>query len=148
MAESCLSVYIDLRMKPATMNSARVLIVEDDFLIRLTLSEALAADGFDVVEAGSADEAAEMLASGLAVGLLLTDIQLPGKRDGWALAHEARLAQPNLPVIFTTGSPNRDPHAALHPADLYIEKPYLPSRICAAARTMLGLPASGRTRFD
>ena len=115
--------------------AVRVLLVEDDFLIRMTIAEALADDGFVVVEAGSAEEALRALDDDPAIGLLITDIQLPGGADGHAVARQARGARPGLPVIYTTGRPEPLGHGG--GPDLLIAKPYLPSEICAAARRML-----------
>jgi len=112
-----------------------VLLVEDDFLIRMTIAEALADDGFMVLEAGNAQEALQALGDDPAIGLLITDIQLPGGTDGHALARQARGSRPDLPVIYTTGRP--EPLSCGGGRDLLIAKPYLPSEICAAARRML-----------
>ena len=59
------------------MCKRRVLVVEDDFLIRLTLSESLRDDGFDVIEAATADEAIAALDQG-GLEMLITDVQIPG----------------------------------------------------------------------
>ena len=116
------------------MNRPRILVVEDDFLIRLTLTEALSDDGFDVLEAGSAAEALVHLESTADIQLMMTDISLPGEMDGGQLATRVRSARPNLPMIFMTGKPAEAAYTS--PQDLYVAKPYLPSEICAAARRM------------
>jgi CheY-like chemotaxis protein len=114
------------------MSRTKLLIVEDDFLIRMTLAEALTDEGFVVAEAASGDEALAMLLEDDAIGLLLTDIQLPGKLDGFALVRAARTKRPALKVIFMTGRPLAT-QAPANPHDLFISKPYLPSEVCAAA---------------
>ncbi len=120
------------------MQAARVLIVEDEFLIRMTLSETLVDDGFDVTEAESGDEALVLVGGPLGFDLLLTDVQLPGSLNGIALAAAARQQAPDLPVIFMTGRP--DALADLQRPDftVCISKPYLPSDVCAAARRLTG----------
>ncbi len=115
----------------------RVLIVEDEFLIRLTLSEVLADEGYEVLEAESGDEAAALLEGSPDIAVLLTDIQLPGKLDGRALVRQARIARPDLPVIFMTGRPDSVNPAPGGAPELYVSKPYLPSEICAAVKRML-----------
>jgi CheY-like chemotaxis protein len=117
------------------MPGKTVLIVEDDFLIRMTLAEALADDGFVVAEAASGDEALAMLQDDDSIELLMTDIQLPGKLDGFALVRAARTRRPDLPVVFMTGRPDANASQG-NPRDLFIAKPYLPSEICAAARRL------------
>jgi DNA-binding response OmpR family regulator len=120
------------------MPNARILIVEDEFLIRLTLAEALSEEGFDVVEAGSGDEALVMLQEQGGIGLLLTDIQLPGRLNGLDLARAARQHAPDLPIIYMTGRPDSLASGARSGRDVFIAKPYLPSEVCATARRLMG----------
>ena len=93
----------------------RVLVVEDEFLIRLTLSEALGDEGFEVLEAETGDAALPLLAPGSDVRLLLTDIQLPGSLNGLALVDRVRQSMPDLPVIYMTGRPDPDGAASASP---------------------------------
>lgn len=116
------------------MSGPRILIVEDEFLVRLTLSEALADEGFDVVEAGSGAEALAVLGAHPEIVLLLTDIQLPGGLDGLELARAVRRHVPSMPVIFMTGRPDSIAGTSRSPRDVYIAKPYLPSQVCSVAR--------------
>jgi DNA-binding response OmpR family regulator len=118
------------------VSATRILIVEDEFLIRLTLAEALADEGFDVVEAESGDEALRMIVADPAIRLMLTDMQLPGTLDGATLAARAREHQPALPIIFVTGRPEAV-GALLTARDLFIAKPYLPSEVCIAAKRLI-----------
>ena len=121
---------------PADSAAHRILIVEDEFLIRLTLSEVLADEGYDVLEAESGDDAMAILDASPDIAVLLTDIQLPGILDGRALVSRARQTRPMLPVIFMTGRPDTfDSPAGAN--DMYVAKPYLPSEICAAVKKML-----------
>lgn len=124
----------------APLQSHRVLIVEDEFLIRMTLAEALGDEGFDVLEAETADAALPMLRADPAIRLLLTDIQLPGVLNGRTLAQKAREHSPLLPVIFMTGQP--DPSDAASPLDVFISKPYTLNDICDAARRLTACTAS------
>lgn len=120
------------------MTPARLLLVEDEFLIRMMLSESLMDAGYEVLEAADADEAMAQLerdAGGIAV--MLTDIQLPGTVDGNELARRVRETHPHLPVIFMTGRPDPDARAAAHRRDVFISKPYLPSDVCAAVARLL-----------
>ncbi len=125
------------------INGTKILLVEDEALIRSLLSEAMADDGFVVVAAATGDEALIRLRSGEGFDLLMTDIQLPGTLDGLGLAHAARAAAPNLPIIFTTGQPDRMVPWRHGVADMFIPKPYRPSDVCAAARRLVATPAPG-----
>lgn len=116
---------------------ARLLLVEDEFLIRLTLAETLQDAGYEVMEAEDADEALAHLAAG-PVDLLLTDIQLPGPADGNELVRRVRATHPELPVIFMTGRPEPGGTRPGGARELTIAKPYLPSEVCAAVARLLG----------
>ena len=118
---------------------ARLLLVEDEFLIRLTLSESLLDAGYEVIDVADADEALSRLEEHAALPLraLLTDVQLPGPIDGHALAARLREAQPDLPVIFMTGRPDHGSAAGSVKRDLFIAKPYLPSEVVAAVGRLL-----------
>lgn len=120
------------------MAARRLLIVEDEFLIRMTLSEVLADEGYEVVEAGDSDEALAAFAREPELAIMLTDIQLPGSLDGHGLAARARETRPDLPVIFMSGRP--DPTAGRNPLDVHVNKPYLPSTMLAAVRRLIGEP--------
>jgi two-component system cell cycle response regulator CpdR len=65
----------------------KVLVVDDEVLIRLTVTDALEDAGFEVIEAGTADEAVDMIDSE-AIHFLFTDIQMPGVLTGVDLAKE------------------------------------------------------------
>ena len=114
----------------------RILVVEDEFLIRLTLTEALGDEGFEVLEAETGDAALPMLEPGSGIRLLLTDIQLPGSLNGFALVNRARQAMPDLPVIYMTGRPDPDSSASASRLDVFISKPYTLTDICDAAKRL------------
>ena len=82
----------------------RVLLVEDEVFIRIDTAEHLRARGFEVVEAGSADDAVEYVASGERIDVLVTDIRMPGSLDGLDLAARLRAEQPDLPIVVASGS--------------------------------------------
>ncbi len=88
------------------VSRSRVLLVEDEFLIRLIMAEALADDGLDVVDAPSGDAAAALLDGPDGFDLLLTDMQMPGRMDGAALARHARERHPDIAVVYMTGRPD------------------------------------------
>ncbi len=118
------------------MNAPRILVVEDELLIRLTLVEALTDEGFDVVEADSGDAALPLFESDPSIGILLTDIQLPGALDGTRLAQRVRQTRPDIPVLFMTGRPDPTAEANASPLDAFIAKPYTLTEICTAVRRL------------
>jgi DNA-binding response OmpR family regulator len=118
------------------MAHERILIVEDDFLIRATLAETLEDDGFEVLAAESGEQAVDIVRADSGINLLMTDLALAGGMNGQTLAAEIRGLVPNIPIIFMTGRP--DMVAGLNgPRDLIVSKPYMPSSLSAAARQLL-----------
>lgn len=125
---------------PERLTKTRILIVEDERLVRLTLSEALADEGYDVVEASTGDEALVALRADREIMLLLTDIQLPGTLDGQNLARLAREDRPELPAIFVTGRPDTMADSLALPHDAFMPKPYVLSEVAAAIRRLTRAP--------
>jgi CheY-like chemotaxis protein len=80
-----------------------VLVVEDDFLIRIDAIEMIEAAGFDVVEAANADEAIKILEVRFDVTVVFTDIQMPGSMDGLKLAASIRWRWPPIKIVATSG---------------------------------------------
>lgn len=78
-----------------------ILVVEDESAVRDVVVQLLSAKGFRVLTATDAYDAVRLLA-GHHVDLLFTDIVMPGM-DGVQLARQAKLMQPSLRVLFTTG---------------------------------------------
>jgi PAS domain S-box-containing protein len=81
--------------------SLRVLVVEDDALIRMSIAEMLESRGHIVYEAGDGHEAMRWHGAE-DIDILLTDVGLPGM-NGVEVAERMREVQPALPVIFATG---------------------------------------------
>lgn len=99
-----------------------VLVVEDEVLLRLMIAEELRNQGIQVLEASNADEALIILGSSLPVHLLFTDIRMPGRMDGMALARLAHTHYPQLKLIMT--SSRRPEGFVRETAAVFIAKPY------------------------
>ena len=115
----------------------RILIVEDEFLVRLTLVEALADEGYQVVEAASGDEALALLQADPAISMLMTDVQLPGSLDGPGLVRAAREHRSDLPAVFMTGRPDALAGSLTPERDALLAKPYLPSEATRIVRRLI-----------
>ena len=127
----------------------RVLLVEDEFLIRLIMAEVLADEGFEVVEAASGDEAAALLEHADGFDLLLTDIHMPGRLDGIALAAMLRASDPHIPVVFVTGRPDVMVRVGkLGPSQAFIRKPYGPGEVLGVVRRLLAGGRGGKETGD
>jgi DNA-binding response OmpR family regulator len=83
----------------------RVLVVEDESLIRTLMVEVLQDAGFTVDHAADSDEAVKLLdADGYQ--LLVTDIHMPGRLDGIELGERTHGREPGLPIVFVTARPD------------------------------------------
>jgi len=90
-----------LRLAPG--QGETVLVVDDEELVRMLVVELLEESGYAVIEAGEGAGALKVLQGDRRVDLLITDVGLPGGMNGRQLADAARLARPDLKVLFVTG---------------------------------------------
>lgn len=81
-----------------------VLVVEDDALIRIVAADALADHGIMAWEAADAGEALAALEEHPLIGLMFTDVNMPGKMDGLDLARRVSHARPDVGLIVTSGA--------------------------------------------
>jgi CheY-like chemotaxis protein len=114
-----------------------VLVVEDEFFLRINAVLMIEDAGFDVLEAANADQAIEMLEDRPDVHVIFTDIQIPGSMDGLKLAHAVRGRWPPIKIIATSGRVN------LRTDDLpeggrFLPKPYGPEEIVGTLRELVG----------
>lgn len=100
----------------------KVLLVEDELLVREVAAEDLGEAGFEVVPASNGDEALGILRESADFDLLFTDIRMPGETDGWGLAQEAKRMIPGLRVIYATGFGDAGEDLAVD--ERYVRKPY------------------------
>jgi len=103
----------------------RVLLVEDEFLIRLLVAEVLRDEGFEVIEAEDGSQAAAVIDGPDGFDLLLTDVHMPGPIDGIQVAARARQRDPRIPVIVVSARPDsaqRLDELALR--SVFVAKPY------------------------
>jgi CheY-like chemotaxis protein len=118
----------------------KILVVEDDCLIRELASAALLDAGFEVIEAATGQEALERCLQRRA-DILFTDIRLPGLINGWDLAERCRDVCAQIAVIYATG------FSALRPRPVagsrVILKPYTPEQLVNAVRAVSPLEVIG-----
>lgn len=89
-------------LAPQDGQGQTVLVVEDDEAVRLLIREVLLELSYKVLEAGDADTALPILASGAIIDLMVSDVGLPGM-NGRQLAEVARQHRSGLPILFVTG---------------------------------------------
>ena len=94
-------------LAPLSASRGHALLVDDEDVVRMSTADMLADLGFDVTEAGSAEEALGLLQQGTMVDLLVTDHLMPGM-TGARLAREAHVLRPGLPVLIVSGYAEMD----------------------------------------
>jgi two-component system, response regulator PdtaR len=115
--------------------AARVLVVEDDYLVAAEIESALDQAGFDVIGiANSADEALELAAAERPL-LAVMDIRLNGRRDGIDTALELFAAH-GIRCIFATAHQTADARGRATPAKpiAWLPKPYTMRTLVAVVR--------------
>ena len=83
---------------------AIALVVEDEWLVRMEIAEALDADGWTVLEASTGEAALAMVDHNPAIDLVVTDIRLPGPATGWDVADAFRAANADVAIIYCSGN--------------------------------------------
>nr|WP_288452414.1 PAS domain-containing sensor histidine kinase [uncultured Pseudomonas sp.] len=92
----------DARRDAPRGTGERILVVEDDQVVRMLMIEVLEELGYQLIQASDAQSALGLLEQHAPLDLLLTDVGLPGM-NGRQLADAARQRQPGLKVLFATG---------------------------------------------
>ncbi len=114
-----------------------VLIVEDEFLLRMNAVDMIEAAGFDAIEAANADQAIDILEARPDITVVFTDIQMPGSMDGLKLARAVRGRWPPIKIVATSG------HVSVSQQDLpdggrFLPKPYSPHQVTGVLRELTG----------
>src|ERR1700679_1354767 len=117
-----------------------ILIVEDEFLLRMDSAEVIENAGFEVIQAGNADEAIAILEARPDIHVVFTEIQMPGSMDGLKLARFVRDRWPPIKIVATSG------HVPVEDDDLpdgsvFLPKPYRGAHVVATLREMTSATA-------
>jgi len=118
---------------------SRILIVEDDDLLRVTISDFLCEAGFRTRQACCAEEALSLLEKpGIAdeIAALVTDVDMPGDLDGVGLAALVRESWPHMGIVVTSGAHSGAALLLRKPA-LFLPKPFGSERLIAAVRAVI-----------
>lgn len=126
----------------AIMNNAKtsklsipVLVVEDDALVRAMAVDALEEEGFEVIEAPSADYALTVLQARSDIRVVFTDVTMPGALNGFDLARLVQQIYPHIVVLVTSGAlpPGFSGEA---PKAKFMPKPYKTAEVIQVVRRM------------
>jgi CheY-like chemotaxis protein len=124
---------------------SRLLVVEDEPLVRMFAVDALEDLGFQVDEAGTAAEALALLGEGRDYRVALADVRLPDRsNETWAL--ELRQQRPGLPLLVLSGLDERSIRDAYQGADDvgFLQKPYNQNALVSALEGLgVSLPDRG-----
>ncbi|WP_375463636.1 response regulator [uncultured Methylobacterium sp.] len=123
---------------PALASRPLALLVDDDAIIRMEAADLLDEAGFAVVEAWSAASALDLLERRPDIGLLLTDVCMPGAADGFGLAREVARRWPGIRIVVMSGPMTPAGHD-LPDGALFIDKPFSARHVLDAVRGIEGL---------
>jgi two-component system, response regulator PdtaR len=112
-----------------------VLIVEDEFLIRMSSAATLEDAGFRILEAGSCVEALKILLANNDISLLMTDVRMPGEMDGLDLVELVRRNHPTIRAMVVSGTTSAA-EAGNAGALGYLSKPYMADSLVRAMNTL------------
>ena len=101
----------------------KILVVEDEPIIRLGLVSLIEDQGYEVVEAINADHAIRLLDADSNIHLVVTDVDMPGTMDGIKLAHHVRDRWPPVKLLVISGKAGIKP-SQLPDGARFVSKPY------------------------
>lgn len=122
-------------MVPAEVDAFRdpvILLVEDEILIRLSVSDFLRNAGYTVIEAGNARDALAVLKIRPDVALVLTDLHMGGAMEGVDLIREVRKTYPGIKLIAASAHRNSEF------VEASVTKPYSLDQLLAVIASVLG----------
>jgi DNA-binding response OmpR family regulator len=115
---------------------SKVLIVEDEPLLRMLTIELVEEAGFEALEAEDADAAMALLEMTPGIDAMITDIDMPGSMNGLRLAAVVRDRWPPVAIIVVSGK--QRPAASELPANsLFLQKPFDMGTMTEQLRTMM-----------
>jgi DNA-binding response OmpR family regulator len=131
---------IDQTVPPDSPNSPRAILVVDDELFLLEYVRlVLVRDGFSVMTAQTGEEAWQLISNpDNSIGLVLTDVVMPGSFDGFELAEKIRRRQLGITVLFMTGALHHEPSSTDSDSKgELLHKPFGPDELIAIVREHL-----------
>lgn len=121
--------------EPPVRETGKVLVVEDETVIRVETADLLTEAGFEVLEAWSVPTALRQLERHGGIRLLFTGASLPGGLDGFALARDVRRRWPGLPILVASGTARPGP-GDLPEGARFIGKPFSAPQVLETVRAL------------
>lgn len=121
----------------------RLLIVEDETVVREVIARMLRNQGYEVILAENGREALELLAQSEGqVRMVISDIVMP-VMGGQELGEHLQRLYPALPVLWVSGHPRESGYSGAHSTQPYLQKPVFPEALLQAVERLL--KEAGRT---
>jgi CheY-like chemotaxis protein len=135
-AEPALAPHLETGNMP--LGHERILLVEDDELVRAHLAETLKSLGYDVLPCANGQEVLGMIEKGVKADLLLTDIILSGGANGHRVAEQVKELRPEMPVLYMSGYTENAMAEGeyLDPGFHFISKPFRRQQIATKLRAV------------
>jgi CheY-like chemotaxis protein len=129
----------DLADAPRAEQGETVLVVDDEPTVRMLVTEVLEDLGYAAVEAADGASGLRVLHSDVRLDLLVTDVGLPGGMNGRQVADAARVARPDLKVLFITGYAENAvlSHGHLEPGMHVLTKPFTMEALASRIRKLI-----------
>jgi CheY-like chemotaxis protein len=116
-----------------------ILVVEDEWLVREVAVAFLRVANCEVIEAADGEAAVKILAERRDIDLVFTDIRLGGKLSGWDVGEASRALDPDIQVVYTSGTPSTPERRVSGSA--FLAKPYEPETVIRACRELCSTPS-------
>ncbi len=100
-----------------------ILVVDDEALVRLTLADFLMQSGFEVIEAEDADHALEILRDHPVIAALITDVRMPGSKNGFELARDVAASRHHIRIFIMSGHVG-EADTTMPPGAIFVSKPF------------------------
>ncbi|WP_216839342.1 PAS domain S-box protein [Caulobacter sp. S45] len=124
----------------ASGDGETVLVVDDEPMVRMLITELLDDAGYTTIEAGEGSEALRVLQTKARIDLLITDVGLPGGMNGRQVADAGRALRPDLKVLFITGYAENAVigNGHLDPGMQILTKPFAMEALASKIGEMIG----------
>ncbi len=115
----------------------KILVVDDEARMRKLVSDFLAREGFEVLEAGDGEKAMDLFYGNKDIALILLDVMMP-KMDGWQVLREIRESSQVPVIMLTARADEKDELRGFElGVDEYVTKPFSPRTLVARVNAIL-----------
>jgi CheY-like chemotaxis protein len=121
----------------------RILLADDEEVVRKTVRLVLGFQGYEVVEASDGEDAVERYAAGPPFDLILLDVDMP-RTNGLAALARIRERNPDVKVVVLSGTPQKPDVADV----AFVQKPFDYHQFLRLIREMLGEPSAPAANVD